>query len=159
MGNMTRLRNLEYIARSRVPSPESRVSRPRARSLVVSRWFPSSLSFRAERAIWAAPVDSGYRLEARDSRFLPRKQAAFAEDFFAEFGFQAVAEEEAGIGGVADAEVGDGVIVQAAARPDIRGRERLRGGAGTPEKIATARSWTSSNWPRRRASLASPGVE
>ena len=37
---------------------------------------------------------------------LPGEQAAFAEDFFGEFLFQAVAEEEAAIGGVADAEAG-----------------------------------------------------
>ena len=59
---------------------------------------------------------------ARDSRtrelgtrLFPGEQAALAQDLFAEFLFQAVAEEESGIGGVADAEAGDHFVVQAAA--------------------------------------------
>ncbi len=46
---------------------------------------------------------------------LPGEEAAFAEDFFAEFVFQAIAQEEAGIGGVADAEFRDHFLIEAAA--------------------------------------------
>ena len=46
---------------------------------------------------------------------LPRKQAAFAQDFFAELALQTIAQEEAGVGGVADAELCDHLVVQAAA--------------------------------------------
>jgi hypothetical protein len=46
---------------------------------------------------------------------LPGKEAALTQDFFAEFFFQAVAEKEAGVGGVADAELRDHFLIEAAA--------------------------------------------
>jgi len=45
---------------------------------------------------------------------LPGEEAAVAEDFFAEIVFEAIAEEEAAVGGVADSEPGDHLFVQAA---------------------------------------------
>ena len=46
-------------------------------------------------------------MDGLEASLLPGEQAALAQDFFGEFFFQAIAEEEAGIGGVADAEVRD----------------------------------------------------
>jgi hypothetical protein len=43
----------------------------------------------------------------------PGEEAAFAEDFFGEFVFEAIAEEEAGVGGEADAELRDHFLVEA----------------------------------------------
>jgi len=51
----------------------------------------------------------------RSFLLFPRKQAAFAEDFFGEFVFEAVAKQEAAVGGVAYAEFRDHLFVEAAA--------------------------------------------
>ena len=55
------------------------------------------------------------------SVLLPGKQAAFAEDVFAEFVFEAVAQKKSRVGGVADAELCDHLFVQAAARKVFAG--------------------------------------
>jgi hypothetical protein len=60
---------------------------------------------------------------------LPGEEAGFAEDFFGEFGFQAVAEEETGIGGEADAEASNHFFVKATTRQIFAGA----GAFGTAE--------------------------
>ena len=82
----------------------------------------------------------GNRFRLYGTRCLfPGEEAAFAEDFFAEFGFQLVAEEEAAVGGVADAEFCDQFFGQAAALQIFAGAGAF-GAAQRCLKKATARS-------------------
>ena len=52
---------------------------------------------------------------------LPGKQSTLAQDFFAEFGGQAVAQQEAGIRGIADAEARNGFFIKAASQQILPG--------------------------------------
>ena len=81
------------------------------------------------RRTWGFAQDSGPGLAARS--FFPRKQAAFAQCFFIEFVLEAIAEEESGIGGVADAEFRDRFRVQAAALKILTGA----GAFGTAQAV------------------------
>ena len=98
MGNMTRLRNLEYMEASFRLSASGRGNN---RSLTV-----------VDRSLARVPPSLGMSAEeGLLSSCFPGEEAGFSEDFFGEFGFQAVAEEETGIGGEADAEASNHFFV------------------------------------------------
>ena len=157
MGNMTRLRNLEYMRTAAVGRQASGFSQ------IASGLSGFRLSaFRGSECQHPRPGPSkdGRTADGCIAVFLlPRKQSALAENFFAEFVFQAVAQEETGIGGVADAELRDHLFVRGRVRRDIRGRGRLRDGAGIPEKTRPLARERRATVRARRASFASPGVE
>ncbi len=86
-------------------------------SLVPSRELDArSLDSARDDDVGVAPAACSV-LGARGSGprgFFPRKQSALAQGIFVEFIFQAITQQEAGIGGVADAELRDHLLVQSA---------------------------------------------